>query len=124
MIPKISVSPAASRNSNSPNCRPFRHCSRRRSIALYYVVPAKAGTHAPGWDYGPPHSRFPRSPFHRAAVVEAVLVVLDDGGDGLERQISLGVLHDVLEIEILDRELIVAVLVRPAHGPIVGLAHL
>src|SRR6266550_2515814 len=32
MIPNTSVSPAASRNSSSPNCKPLRHCSRKRSI--------------------------------------------------------------------------------------------
>src|SRR6266702_2765246 len=36
MIPNTSVSPAASRNRSSPNCRPFRHCSRKRRSTRYY----------------------------------------------------------------------------------------
>src|SRR5215212_6903775 len=32
MIPNTSVSPAANKNSSSPNCRPLRHCSRKKSI--------------------------------------------------------------------------------------------
>ena len=62
-------------------------------------------------------------PLHRALVVELVLAVLDDGGDGLEREVAVSVLDHVLQIEILYREVVVAVFVRPAHGGIVGLAH-
>jgi hypothetical protein len=56
----------------------------------------------------------PRS-LHRAFVVEAVLVVLDDGGDGLQRQRAVGVLDHVLQIEVLDRDVIVAVFERAAQ---------
>src|SRR5262249_22113761 len=34
MIPKISVSPAASRNSSMPSCTPLRHCSMKYSMGL------------------------------------------------------------------------------------------
>src|SRR3974377_2558575 len=67
--------------------------------------------------------RRPASPFHRASVVELVLAVLDDGGDGLEREIAAGVLDYVLQIEILDREMVVSVLVGTAHRRIIRLAH-
>src|SRR4051794_23790765 len=63
------------------------------------------------------------SPLHRALVVEIVLAVLDDGGDGLEREIALGVLDHVLQVEVLDREVVVAVLVGSAHGGVAGFAH-
>src|SRR5262249_50923660 len=62
------------------------------------------------------------SPFHGTFVVEAVLTVLDDGRDGLEPQGAVGVLHRLLQIEILDREMVVAVLVGAAHGGVVRLA--
>src|SRR6266851_10380497 len=37
-MPKISVSPAASRNSSMPNCTPFRHCSMKYSMALFIAA--------------------------------------------------------------------------------------
>src|SRR5882724_5411180 len=64
------------------------------------------------------------SPLHRALVVKLVLAVLDDGRDCFQRQVAFGVLYYVLQVEVLDREVVVAVLVRPAHGLVIGLAHL
>src|SRR5689334_19574455 len=61
---------------------------------------------------------------HRAFVVEAVLIVLDDGGDRLQRELTLGVLDHVLQVEILDRDVVVAVFERPAQRLEVGLLHL
>src|SRR5437588_9715793 len=61
---------------------------------------------------------------HRALVMEAVLIILEDGGRGLERVVAVGVLDRVLQVKVLDREVIVAVFVRPAHRGVVGLAHL
>src|SRR5450631_4027842 len=46
--------------------------------------------------------------FHRAFAVEAILIVLDHGGDRLERERAVGLLHHVLQIEILDRDLVPA----------------
>src|ERR1043166_9672463 len=48
MMPNTRVSPAASRNSSSPNCRPLRHCSMKSSMVAKLV----------GWISG----RSPRDP--------------------------------------------------------------
>src|SRR5438105_10016588 len=145
MIPNTSVSPAASRNSRRPNCRPLRHCSRKRSMAVVRLVRRRVATAqnvarpADRWRttakyIGANRENFAAlplvslcavqfSPLHRALVVELVLAVPHDGGDGLEREIALGVLDHILQIEILDREVIVAVFVGAAHRGVVGLAH-
>src|ERR1700676_3201303 len=39
---------------------------------------------------------------HRTFIVEAVLAVLDDGGDGFQRERAVGVLDNVLQVEFLD----------------------
>src|SRR6266852_2214662 len=154
MMPNTSVSPAASRNSSSPNCRPFRHCSTKSSMSRglgkqpsLSSCPGLAGASTPWiterrktwmagtspamtWRGRPYHPSsvvsLPSSdsPLHRALVVEPVLAVLDDGGHGLEGEIAFRVLHHVLKIEILDREVVVAVLVGTAHRGVIGLAHL
>src|SRR3984893_14827867 len=59
---------------------------------------------------------------HRTFVVMLVLAVLDDGGDSLEGEHAVAVLDHVLQIEILDREVVVAVLVRAAHRRVSRLA--
>src|SRR5262249_49896932 len=120
MMPNTSVRPAARRNSSSPNCKPFRHCSaissiegsgrrmaERQSLPVFSAVRGRS-----------------RSPLHRALVVVLVLAVLDDGRRRLERQVAVSILHHVLQVEVLDRHAIVAVLVRPAHRRVVRLAHL
>src|ERR1700759_5730892 len=56
----------------------------------------------------------PRS-LHRAFVVEAVLIVLDDGGDRLQRQLAVCVFDHVRQVEILDRDVVVAVFEAPAQ---------
>src|SRR5262245_4411761 len=61
---------------------------------------------------------------HRALVVEAILVVLDDGGHRFQRELALGVLDHVLQVEILDRDVVLAVFVGAAHRLEVGLLHL
>src|SRR5258705_13111849 len=66
--------------------------------------------------------RYPRS-LHRAFVGEAILAVLDDGGDGFQRELTFGVLDHVLQIEILDRDVVVAELERAAHRLEIGLFH-
>src|SRR6185369_9292501 len=50
--------------------------------------------------------RYPRS-LHLAFVVETVLVILDDGGDRFQRQLTIGIFHHVLQIEVLDRDVII-----------------
>src|SRR5262245_2832894 len=114
-MPKTRVSPAASRNSSSPNCRPFRHCSRNSSMGLRSQR-TDVGRRADGLAssvFRPLSSlvRRPASPLHRALLVEAVLAVLDDRGHGLEDEIAARILDRFLQVEILDGELIVAVLV-------------
>ncbi len=56
--------------------------------------------------------------------MESVLIVLNDGCDGVEDIFALRVLLDFLEIEVLDRDVIVAELEVAAHGFEVGLLHL
>src|SRR5215831_9935414 len=76
------------------------------------------------WRLCPPYKKPSPSQLHRATIVELVLIVLDYGRHRLERQVALGVLDHVLQVEVLDREVVVAILVRPAHRFVVGLAHL
>jgi hypothetical protein len=59
---------------------------------------------------------------HRAAVVEAILVILDDCRDCLEH-VFVTVFHDLLQIEILDRNVVVAEFEVAAHGFEIGLFH-
>src|SRR5437016_3714528 len=121
MMPKTRVSPAASRNNSSPNCIPFRHCSMNRSMT--WKSWPKSDISDFGWGGELGRACGASSPFHRALVVELVLAVLDDGGNGLEREIAAGVLDHLLQIEILDRKMVVAVLVGATHRCIVRLAH-
>ena len=46
--------------------------------------------------------------FHWTFIVIAILVIFDDGGDGFQREPTVGVLHHILQIEILDRDVVVA----------------
>src|SRR5713226_3264918 len=105
MMPNTSVSPAASRNSSSPNCSPFRHCSTKSSIGSRRTEDvwrtAEDGRREDRSEsvqsfallIRPPSSVARRltSPLHRALGVEVVLAVLDDRLHGLERQVALGV---------------------------------
>src|SRR4249919_3021424 len=117
MMPKISVSPAATRSS-SPSCTPLRPCSIKSTMAR--------SPNTGGWSEAPQLSaRLVRGalPFHRALLVIAILVVLDDPGDGAQRVLALRVLGGLLQVEALDREMIVAVAIRPAHRGVARLAH-
>src|SRR5262245_21939737 len=62
----------------------------------------------------PPPPPRPSAPdlLHRALVVEGVLIVLDDHGDSLEREGPVSRFDHVLQIEILDREMVVAIAER------------
>src|SRR5262249_1300573 len=122
MMPNTSVRPAASRNSSSPNCKPFRHCSTISSIEWSGWCPARGQRTAKG--RLPSSSAVRSRSLHRALVVKIILAVLDDGRRRLERQVAVRILHHVLQVEVLDRNVIVAVLVRPAHRGVVRLAHL
>src|SRR6478672_3944736 len=123
MMPKTSVRPAASRNSSSPNCRPFRHCSINNSIGLRRTMDGPLGP-----SFLPPPVLRPaplaRSPLHRTLVVKLILTVLDDRGDGLEGEVAFRVLHHILQVKVLNRKMVVAVLVGTAHRCVVGLAPL
>src|SRR6185369_15989052 len=144
MMPNTSVRPAASRNSSRPNCRPFSDCSMRTSIDPLDSGPNKtAAAHlrrrhfscwaddlsqtAPGSSPRPRVREIMHRPcqpsLHRAFVVEAILVVLDDGGHRLERELAVSVLDDVLQVEVLDRDMVLAVFERTAHRFEVGLLH-
>src|SRR6185369_7766511 len=105
MMPKISVRPAANRNSNSPSCRPFRHCSKKSSMVGSPRVIGTAQRDG-GADDAAAVPRAMRS-LHRALARLRVLPVLDGGLDGLERQHAVGILHRFLNVEVLDRELVV-----------------
>src|SRR5438067_11303360 len=122
MMPNTSVRPAASRNSRSPNCRPLRNCSTRNiGIGARKSVCGNQDIRNPGSalrnGVTPPLvARAPISaslslPLHRAPIVEPVLAVLQDGGDGLQAVGAVGILHRLLQIEVLDREMVVPVLV-------------
>src|SRR3954468_7083487 len=119
MMPNTSVKPAASRNSSSPNCSPFRNCSTISSIS-----PTTAPQENSGSARAPPLlNESPRS-LHLAFVVEAILVVLDNSGNGFQRKLAIGVLHHVLQIEVLDRDMVLAVFERAAHRLEIRLLHL
>src|SRR5437773_6691339 len=92
--------------------------SRRRSYSISSTSNTAAGRKAL-----PLLKQNPRL-LHRAFVVEAVLVVLDNGGDRLQRELAVGILDHVLQIEILNRDVVVAVFVRTAHRFEVHLLHL
>src|SRR6267154_24396 len=125
MMPNTSVNPAASRNSSNPNCNPFKNCSTTRSMGNLYqaeIEPGRKKT-AAARERRRRSSNIRRS-LHRAFVVEAVLVVLDDGSDSLQREFAVGVLHHVLQIEILDRDVVIAVFERAAQRFEIRLLHL
>src|SRR3954452_22077761 len=97
MTPKTSVSPAASRNSMRPNCRPFSACSRTRTTGM--------GSR-----------RDARSALHRAALDVGVAVVLQDRlVERLVDQAALAVAADGAHVVVLDRVLVGVELERPAH---------
>src|SRR5690242_18312574 len=100
MMPNTSVSPAAIRNSITPNCRPLRHCSRTSS----------------------PLTRAPALPLHRTVLVVGVLVVLEDGLLDLHLHLARA-LHRLQQVEVLDRVVVDVEGELAARGLEVGLAH-
>src|SRR5262245_41548373 len=106
MMPKTSVSPAAMRKSMTPNCRPLSVCSRTRAQLTAGRAP-------------PP----PRLPLHRALGGVGVLVAREDGLLDLHRELAVRHLHGLEQVEVLDREVIRIVRVRPARRLVVGPPH-
>src|SRR5882724_2841169 len=106
MMPKTSVSPAAMRKSMTPYCRPLSVCSRTRAQLT-------AGRAPPT----------PRLPLHRALGGVGVLVALEDSALDLHREIAIRALHGFEQIEVLDREVVRVVRVRPPRRLVVGPAH-
>src|ERR1700748_464136 len=109
MMPNTSVNPAASRNNSSPNCNPFKICSTTSSMV---PTDSKSGSVVALpllFLFGATvtEKQNPCS-LHRTFVVEAVLIVLDDGRDRLQRQFAVGALDHVLKVEALDRDMVVA----------------
>src|SRR5438067_8610323 len=99
MMPNTSVSPAASRNSISPNCTPFRDCSRKR------IADMKIGT----------VPIFPARLLHRAVFEPEVAVVLEDGADLAVDDAPVAVLDQRAHVVILDRRAVRRLLPRPAR---------
>src|ERR1700719_1077023 len=60
---------------------------------------------------------------HRALVVEAVLRVLEDGGNRLQTEAAIRLLDGLLQVELLEREVMVAVFIRAAHRRKADLLH-
>src|SRR5579884_3369963 len=50
-----------------------------------------------------------RPSLHRTLIVESILVVLDDQRDGVERVAAVRVLGGVLQVEILNRNVVIAI---------------
>src|SRR5712664_3176997 len=89
MMPNTSVSPAASRNSISPNCRPLSACSVMR-------IQGKQLLHGAFLDVGVP-------------------MILEHGADGLVDEAALRVLADHAQVVVLDRHLVAVELEGAAH---------
>src|SRR3982074_3239381 len=120
MMPNTSVNPAANRNSSSPNCNPFRNCSTTSSMGTSYRIAQRKQRRR---ERRRCFAQGPRS-FHRDFVMEAGLGVLDDGSDRFQRKLALGVLDHILQIEALDRNMVVTVFERAAQRLEIRLLHL
>src|SRR5712692_8206765 len=92
MMPNTSVSPAASRNSISPNCRPFSICSTIR------MGDKKGARLAPR-----PFAVSPVASFHLAVFGPEVDVLAHHGGDLLVDDAPLGILRHDAQVVVLDR---------------------
>src|SRR6266850_1468296 len=103
MMPKTSVSPAAIRKSITPYWSPLSVCSSTSAAVM------GGGAR--------------RLPLHGALGGIRVLVVLEDGLLDLHRELAVGRLDRLEQVEVLDREVVHVVLVRPAGRLVVGLPH-
>src|SRR2546429_2197310 len=107
MMPKTSVSPAASRNSISPNCRPFSDCSRTRIAGIRN----RGQSPISNW------ALTPISGLLHAAVFEPeVLVLLEDGADLAVDDAPVLVLDEFAHVVVLDRRAIRRFLEVPARA--------
>src|SRR3989441_12508538 len=114
MIPNTRVSPAASRNSISPNCSPFSDCS---TISIQDMK--RGGGNEKGemrrGRFTPPLFSFKDSLFHRTFLNVGVAAVLEYGSHGLVDQAPLRILPHHAEVVVLNRVLVAVELERAAH---------
>src|SRR3954465_3469867 len=112
MIPNTNVSPAASRNSISPNCRPFSDCSKIRIQDMKKrAAKNKIGVRPRFF----PRCALLDGSLHIAFLDIGVAVVLEDGADGLVDEAPLAVLRHHAQVVVLDRHLVPVELERAAH---------
>src|SRR5215216_2025902 len=112
---------------------PFRHCSIRYS--MFPLRPCKSRAFVPRGNQATTSAQKTRrrkralppsfwcqvrSVRHLALLPVLVLVVLHNRGDGLE-PVLLAVLHGILEIEVLDRDMVRPELEVAAHRLEIGL---
>src|SRR5882672_10342040 len=109
MMPNTSVNPAAIRKSITPYWRPLSVCSSTSAAFIGSSPRLGAGAR--------------RLPLHGALGGVRVLVVLEDGLLDLHRELAVGRLDRLEQVEVLDREVVHVVLVRPARRLVVGLPH-
>src|SRR2546428_4696978 len=109
MMPNASVSPGAIRKSITPYWRPLSVCS---STSAEFICPSPRLGRSAG-----------RLPLHRALGGVRVLVVLENGALDLHREVAVGRLDRLEQVEVLDGEVIRVVLVRSARRLVVGLPH-
>src|SRR5438128_12650907 len=95
MMPNTTVSPAASRKSISPNCSPFRHCSRMRAPLT--------------------------SSFHLAVAGVRVGVVAEDRAHGAVGHVPRRILLDHAQVVVLDRIVVGVEAEAAANGLEIGL---
>src|SRR5258707_14384655 len=108
---------------------PFRHCSIRYNMIPLRPCKSRAFVPFPEGDQAttsapktrrrkralpPSFWRQVRSVRHLALAHVLVLVVLHNGGDGLE-PVLLAILHGILEVEVLDRDMVRPELEVAAH---------
>src|SRR6476620_10387660 len=108
MMPKTSVRPAEIRKSMIPNCRPFSVCSRN-SVGLMTIksLHALAG---PTLDSTGRAVTARRTRCHqllqRTLGRISIVVILEDALAQLKSWLTIIALHDLREVEILDRKVI------------------
>src|SRR5712692_990335 len=110
MMPNTSVSPAAMRNSMTPNCRPFSSCSKRSAKFI------KKGAVAPFWVI-----QLFNSPLHLAVLVVRVLVLFEHRLLDPHLDVAARHLLRPQQVEVLDRVMVDVVGVRPADRVVVRL---
>src|SRR6478672_11270493 len=112
MMPNTSVSPAAIRNSVTPNCRPFSNCSKtspkvmkeKRALARPFYQPL-------------------RGLLHLAILEVRILVLLEDRLLNAHLDVAAGQLLGLEQVEVLDRMVVDVVGERAAQRLEVGLFH-